>query len=391
MNVQISKKIALIELQAHAEVLYFFANLLNDDFELKILTTASIFENAPNLLKNNPKNDWIIHESTQAIPSFIDRNIPILNTCHCTIFITIVRDFRYFSKLKLTTKKIMVVHNSHAAFQPFSAISLNFTMTFDYFLDLLRVGKFLVFQEFLYKKRLLRNFDLLLVPSPFIKEMVLNFLQPAQPDKIKSLEFAYFEKNAKNDVKSPVNITIPGTISDEGRDYEMVVQAWRRIIPKLKLPVQLILAGRPKGIYGEKITRKIEELVNENFSVLLFKKSIPQLEYEDILTQTDFVILPLKKRVKYGIYQEINGLSKITGSVNDQIRFAIPALISSDYPLSVEVENISQRFKNAEDLAVTLVDWINNRKFEKLEQKRLMLQGKYTFEVVKTELLTILK
>jgi hypothetical protein len=391
MKVQISKKIALIELQAHAEVLYFFANLLNDAVELKILTTADIFENAPGSLKSNPRNDWVIYDNSQSVPSFIDQNKPILNTCQSTFFITLVRDFRYFSKLHLTTKKILIVHNSYAAFRPFSAISLNFSGIVNYFLDVLRIGKFFVFQEFLYKKRLLQNFDTLLVPSPFIQKYIIEYLQPEQPEKIKYLEFSYFENIPQNTKNKVITITIPGTISNEGRDYEMVIKALKKVIPILEMPIQVILAGRPKGDNGQEIIEKVETLQTDFFLTLVFKNSIPQREYEAILAKTDFLVLPLKKQVKYGIYQEINGLSKITGSINDQIRYGLPALISSDYPLPIELENVSQRFKNADDLSTILENWIKNRPFDRLEKERQVLQKKYAKAEVKNALLAILK
>lgn len=391
MKVQISKKIALIELQAHAEVLYFFGNLLNDTFDLQFLTTNDIFENAPESLKNDPKNDWIIYDEKQSVPAFIDQNIPILNTCQNAFFITIVRNFRYFSKLNLTTQKILIIHNSSAAFQPFSAVSLTFSGVWHYFLDLLRVGKFLLFQEYFYKKRLLQNFDVLLVPSPFIQKYILENLKPKQADKIKYLEFSYFENNPKIEDNKAITITIPGTISNEGRDYKMVIQAFKKIIPTLKTPVQLILAGRPKGAYGQEIINEIQNLTTNHFSAIVFKNSIPQRDYEAILAKTDFLILPLKKRVKYGIYQEINGFSKITGSINDQIRYGLPALITPHYSLSVELENVSQRFKNEQELAIILNDWIKTRKFELLNNERERLQTKYAKESVKNALLTILQ
>jgi hypothetical protein len=391
---QISKKIAIIELQAHAEVFFHFAKLLNGTVDLLLLTTADIYQDAPLELTKNTQNQWMIIQEKQSDTAFLCDNLAALNTCQSTLFVTIVRDFRFYANLKLDAKKILIIHNSLAMLQPIQAIHITFSWSIDFLLDLLRVLKCFLLLEFWYKKKLVKHSDLLVFPTAIIEKYVKSRIGYLRKLKTASVEFSFYEPNlTKQAIKSieEIIITIPGTISNEGRDYEMVIKALKKVIPILEMPIQVILAGRPKGDNGQEIIEKVETLQTDFFLTLVFKNSIPQREYEAILAKTDFLVLPLKKQVKYGIYQEINGLSKITGSINDQIRYGLPALISSDYPLPIELENVSQRFKNADDLSTILENWIKNRPFDRLEKERQVLQKKYAKAEVKNALLAILK
>lgn len=387
---QISKKIALIELQTHAEVFYHFAKLLNGQATLQLFTTPAIYQDAPEELKKNPRNHWIIIAESQTQVAFLRQQLSKLQSCETVLFVTIVRDFRFYATLPVAAQKIWLVHNSRAVFQPKVAIQLPFSWSKKYVLDALRVLKFFLFQEGKHKQQMLQHFDKISLPSPFIKKYVTENLQPINPNKLVYFDLSFFENHPTTATKNTITITIPGTITNEGRDYQMVINALKSIIPSLKNKVQLILAGRPSEEYGQQIIAQVQTLASPFFEPIVFEKSIPQTAYEAILASTDFLILPFKKTVKYSIYQEINGFSKISGSINDQIRFGLPALITTDYPLPLALENLSKRFADEEALAANLMKWLMNRQFEKLRKEKGLLKENYTEEKVRKRLLTML-
>jgi len=361
-----TKKIGLIELYSHSEVLYNFCTIIikTEDCQLAVFTQKFIYEDAPDCLKKSPSIQWFFISKKENHPSFATRNLEQLNECAVLIFVTIASNFRFYSTLNFQAKTILLVHNANAVLCPSKSIRLSL---FSFPIDWLRLCKVLIFRDFYFKKKMLENFDYLSLPNRFVyRQVEKNGLMPSEK-LCRPLPFAFFEgKHQSIAVIEKITIAIPGTITDESRDYELVFKAFKEAIPDFENPIQLALLGRPKGRYGRRIIRQFQSLECGHFEVTSFQKAVPQQKYDDWLRKSDFLILPLKRFAKYGIYREKVGFTKISGSVNDMIRFGKPALIPSFYPLEKELQKMVAVFSDAGQLAEKLSGWIRDRTFEGL-------------------------
>ncbi len=379
-----TKKIGLIELYSHSEVLYNFCKILTktNDYELTVFTQKFIYEDAPACLKKSPSIQWFFISKKENHPSFITMHLERLNECRVLILVTIASNFRFYSALKFRAKTILVVHNANALLRP--SKSIRFSL-FSFPTDWFRLCKVLIFRDFYFKKKMLKNFDYLSLPSQFVYRQVekKSFLRPEK--LCRPLPFAFFEGKQKDILfHEKITIAIPGTITDESRDYELVFKAFKEAIPDFDLHIQLVLLGRPKGGYGRRVIRKFQSLECEHFEVMSFGESVPQEEYEVWLRKCDFLILPLMRFAKYGIYREELGFTKISGSLNDMIRFGKPALIPDFYPLEKELQKLVAVFSDAGELSEKLSGWIQNRTFESL--RPIILEGLLGFSEEKKRL-----
>ena len=204
----------------------------------------------------------------------------------------------------------------------------------------------------------------LVFPTEIVLNYVKNNFELPFHLRLDSLPFAYYNQpHPKLLSDKEITITIPCTIAAQHRDYGSVLLAIKNIKNKLTKRVQLVLLGQPKGD-GFKIITAFNTLEDENIKIISFREVIPEEEYKDWLKATDFLILPLKQYAKSHIYKEHLGYSKISGGVNDMIRFGIPALISTHYPLDLVLEKMVQRY-SSDQLADAILLWVNQGQYLK--------------------------
>ena len=298
------------------------------------------------------------------------------------IFITLVSDFSFFSRLQIPAKTILVIHNGHSFFAPFQHLTFSSGG--------LRLLLFFLRREARQRRRLLANFDFLSLAAP---SMVRYFSQqyPAlqrQYHMIDPLPFAYFEGLPPDalEEKPTVEIAIPGTVKGEGRDYETVLAAFRQIVPDLQHPVKLHLLGRAQNTYAQKLVAAFRALEGPCFEVLAAEGIIPQRTFDEQLRKMDFLLLPLEKSYPLGGVREYYGHTNISGGLNDLLRFGIPTLITPHYPLEPALEQLCLRYTSSTDLAILLRQWIQEKSYLQLRQKAPEVLAAYRREVLGKQL-----
>ena len=362
-----SSTIALIELYTHHEVLYHYARaFLNQHYSLKIFTPDLIYLDAYDELKNTPLIQWFILKNGKARIDFIQENLEEINACDRAIFITLVSDFKFFAQVRLTTFSTLIVHNAVSYLRPFKGIYLQCSS--EMVLDIWRLARFFLKKEAHWKKRMLANFDELRFPTASIQQYVAKKAWAKVYNIGPPMPFAAFNKkdsvwaHSKNQA---IVITIPGTIHNNARDYKMVYRAFKAILSKSKQSIRLILLGKPKGQYGQKVIHLFQSLARDTFHVIHFAKSIPQLAFDRYMQQTDFLILPLRPYLKLGIYRELYGYTNVSGGVNDMLKFGKTALIPDFYPIEEEMKDLAMPFSNPLELRELLVEQIEKRSRKK--------------------------
>ena len=351
-----NKTIAIIELYQHDEVLHHYCDLLSDnDYNIKVFCSKVVYENLIQF-KNFNKFDWFVKEEDQSIPVFLKTHQVTFQSSDMVFITTALSHFKAFYKLSKTAKTLLLVHNAHSFLSPKSNLSFNPKKPLT---DRLRWLKVKFNRSHFYKKQMLSTLQGLAFPT----ETILNYVQKKYelPPNLKliSLPFVYFQ-NKKRIQHEKIVITIPCTVSSDLRDYGAVLKTFQHLKNSVTIKIQLVFLGKPKGD-GQVILRDFKNLEGNNLEVISFKYFLPLIEYEHWLRSSDFLILPLKKYGRNYIYKERLGFSKISGSVNDMIRFGIPALITDTYPLEDYLTPMTTNYINADDLTKKSLDWIKNK------------------------------
>jgi len=306
--------IAIIELYQHHEVLRHYCDLLKgSDHKVKIFCSSIVHQMLEDL-HNQPSFEWVVQTEKQNIPDFLSSNYPVIKEAKLVFITTVLNNFKAFYQLSKINKTILLVHNAHSFLAPQNFLSLN-----------------------------LDTWDR------------LRWL------KIVTLSFASYQPPSNIPLKDYFIITIPCTVTSVLRDYDLVLSSIRKIKNKLSKNIQLILLGKPKGD-GSKIITQFKALDSPTIKITTFKKTIPLEEYNYWLSVSNFLILPLHPYCKNYIYQEQLGYSKISGGVNDMIRFGVPALIPDHYPLEEDLEKMVERYPQ-NLLAKKLLHWINQGEY----------------------------
>ena len=168
------------------------------------------------------------------------------------------------------------------------------------------------------------------------------------------------------------------------------MEAFKEI--RLHKQVILTLLGKPSGPYGQKIVRQFKSLQRSNLEIQTYDHFIEQEYFDEMLKQSDFLILPISRYMKVSIFKEINGFTCVSGNVNDMMRFAIPSLISDFYPLDKELKDLTQSFNSATELRRLVESWVNqNTYLEKRKNASALLSSHQLDHIAKDVKRDILK
>lgn len=349
--------IAIVELYQHDEVLRHYCNLLKEnDQKVKIFCSSIVYQ----MLKDFHQQssfEWIVQTENQSISVFLKSNHPLIQEAKLVFITTALNNFRAFYQLSTINKTILLVHNAHSFLTPQAFLDLNGLDI----MDRLRWLKITLNRSHFYKNQLLKNLAGLVFPTEIVLQYVKDNFKLPPHLKLTALSFAAHQQRPPTASQNRVTITIPCTVMSGQRDYTSVLNSIKKIKRELSKNIHLILLGKPKGD-GLEIIAAFQQLESLQIKVTSFTDTIPTEIYEGWLRAADFLILPLNKYGRNHIYKEQLGYSKISGGVNDMIRFGIPGLISRHYPLEHELENLVERY-NDDELADKILRWVNQKQY----------------------------
>jgi len=353
-------KIAIIELDYHSEVLYSLCKIFEDsEHQLSIFTKKEIFNEFENL-NIVEKFNWYIKDSRLWNKSFLDEHISLMNKHDVIIFNTAASSFYFYSKLNFIPPIILRIHNVNAYFNRLKSVQPHFSLYYVY-KDLSHIVRRELFcRDFYYLKKFMKKVDYFTFPDEKIQEYALKKGFVKKHQIAPSIPLAVYDPEFyKKEITDRIFITIPGTIDQRRRDYHIVLEAIKRILPLINRPIQFTLLGRPIGFYGKKIISKFERLTSNKFIFKYFKNRIKQEEFNQVMKETDFIIAPIVLNTRYTIYREVYGLTKISGSISDIIRYAKPGIFPMEYPINNTLQPIIDQYDSVEKLSELLISYIN--------------------------------
>jgi len=343
-------EITIIELDYHAEVLRNLILILQEtEIKFNIITRRKIWE------KVNLKNDYPIFfiESYTNLNHLITKKSDIIKNVDIIFFNTIASNFRYFYQLQTNAKIIVRVHNSYTFFSP----KYHFTPTFfQLWKDTSHLVRKELFElDWLFKKRFLNTVDFFSFPNQIFSQFAIHQdLIVPQKVLLPCLPLTFFNPIPKQNNNS-IRISIIGTIDQRRRNYKMLLSSLYHLDNQIDFPIIITLLGEGKGVMGKIILNKFKKQNLKNIKVETFNDFVPNDKFESILSETILLLSPIHQKTKFNIYTEEYGRTKISGSINDMIKYGIPILIPDFYPTSTELNQIVFKYHETPNLLATKI------------------------------------
>jgi len=347
--------IGIIELYQHNEVLIHYCKLfLIGGHELLVFCPKDMYEDLPLEIKNSKKISWQLN--SEDIGLFLNEQEQKIKACDHVLVSTIFSHFEAFGKIPTLTKSTLVIHSLHTWLEPFKHINLRQKY---YLKDLYRLARFYVKGQAKARRKVLQAFHNIGLANASILSYAENNITSSIKKKFRSTPFGgYIGRENKMETEK-FKFTITGTIEDNVRDYYVVLDALKKIENKLDKPTQIVLLGRPKGESGIKIKRTFEALNISNLEIVTFDNYISEETYMNQLMSTDVLLVPLNPIVQYIAFEELACKSKLSGSVNDLIRYGIPSIVSSAFSVDDNIDNQLTFFGDATELGDHILKYLS--------------------------------
>lgn len=182
----------------------------------------------------------------------------------------------------------------------------------------------------------------------------------------------FLNKKSNSSSDERIKIIVPGTLNTRARDYRPMLEALGRLRSVKGLPdVDIIFLGRPTGRNGNILAKRFRDLSKSNFTVRIYHEELSFSEYEAQLLDSDFMILPLRRKSCYFSSSERLNETYFSGTVYDMVKAAKPALMPMGSPLPPGIDELTKRYSDAVELYDILLDWIKNKSYQNLDSSIL--------------------
>lgn len=369
-------KISLIEFDYHPEVLRNTLKILDGaSIEVLVFTSAKIWKQADwqGADLNAELHLW---DGNKSLATFLEDKYTTLNASDLLLFNTLASHFKVWNSLELKPPRLLRIHNGHANFKSWTEVYQPIFTPFFLWKDFSHfVRKILGERENFHQKKFIAHTQYFAFPDQVIRDYAIQNLG-VNAEQAWSLPFSFWEED---EISSPpktdvIQISIIGKVDPRNRDYDLVLEAVKKALPELKAQgtsIQLCLLGKAIGAYADRIFQAFKQLENEHFRLRSFEGFIPQDEFEKEVNKSHYLLIPTRAQTRFTIYRERYGYSKISGNINDLIRYHRKALIQSDYPLSEELSPLFEKYDDADDLAQQLTK-LSGKSKEALDFKKLL-------------------
>jgi len=247
-------------------------------------------------------------------------------------------------------------------------------------------------------KKILRSFDSQITET---ESQVAWAKTTAGPNtQIKSFLGAIFDPindTTKTDEdEGTLKLTVPGTVLKNRRDYETVLRAFETAFSEEWERAELCLLGPIIPDWNPDIVNIISKLEDSGAKVSYYEGSVSLSEYTRVLNATDLIIAPIRLGPDYGLNPftrpEVQGHTKSTGSLLDQVCHGKPALYPETYHLEPELESSTRRFRDSEELSSIFRRCVDTPEFlHDLKKSALQVSANYTLEKQSKRLAAIIE
>jgi len=355
------RKLGFIELSGHHEVLWSYlkvALLISE--EIHVWTYESNTKQLYEFL-SDPKINWNVLDEKKDIKTQLQKDESTLNKCQHIIYTTILpKQYKALTNLQISTKKLLVIHKINRLLNPMENLNINSPK------DVAKWVRHYTFQEEKRNQKFLESCDGFILPSQAVLESCTSLFESHGLHKPIVLPFSVaneIEENTKNEI---VNMVIPGSITQESRDYDMIIETLQSIAPEITTNVCISLLGAPVAFRDFETIKEIRLLENEFITVQTYDQYISQEIYDQELKKASFLLLPISEIMKGSPIKEQRSKTCVSGNINDMVKYRKPALLPSFYTMPSDLTGTYRGYENSKELGDILLDWIHNESFQSL-------------------------
>lgn len=354
-------KISIIEFLVHGETIDSLCQMLeNTDATVTFLVSPKIY----NELQNQPyldKYKWVLKPENKGISEFLAEQQDFLDSQDYIIFNTVQQYFTEYFQFDFKATTILRVHNLNFMFKPLQLGGLFRSQSFDSLK--FKVKRLVVERDWYHVGQMLKWIDFVSFPSEALEVYARRngMLPPEKICPVIPLACSKRELPLPSNHSDTYKITIPGEVTLQRKDYKVVLEAFRQLVPQLTKKVVLTFLGK-KGTQKRElqIIEELYDLQNDNFSFVSFDSRVSQQAFNEVMANTDLLLAPIIPTFYSPSSIEYYGRTKISGSISDIIKHNKPSILPDFYPLNEQLAKVVKLYNNATDLVLLLLDNINN-------------------------------
>lgn len=376
-------KIAILELECHAEVLrstlQLFSKLPN--YQITIFTTPEIFEETGLTIDSIPFKQVVFKKTQETERIFIQRNLNKINSCNYLLINTLQRKFNIYNQLKFRIPIAVRVHNTNYywsnTLQTKKFTFSNYKLFIKEFYQL----------EFLHRKQFLQKINYFFLPSESVMKYTLQ-QYPMLQSKAYLLPLNFLNNIPKKPEKHIKTIIIPGKVDPLRKDFSLLTEFIEMLHEKpLKFSIELVFLGITEGTDANRFIDNLKQYISTNVNIVHFTTIVPSEVYSNYLQNCAIVLCPIYTQTIFQLSKEIYGKTKVSGGINDAINFGKWCFV----PLSYEVDKVLDKQVLRYKTAVDLYSKIKHTLTDSEEAPLQLLDSCYTIEYQCTLIKTIFK
>jgi len=365
--------LVVVELHHHSELIRNLYDVLcNGLFRISLITIPEVYQKTglESYAQPDDLSVYLLNQE-ESVSDFLQRVRPVFEGADIVYFNTIRHFWKELNQIPLTAPSMLRIHNAHCDLAPathFRRPIVNSVVILSHLIRKVWIGG-----EWRARERMLSRVGYFMFPNETITDYVLsNGWVPESKVLAPTLPFSYLgdptPRNTEND--PVVTIGITGKVIDSKKDYSLVQQALALSMQRLQRPIALVLLGNANRKHAGPIIDGFRALECEHFTVDYTESHLPAEDFDQKMGRVDFLIAPIRTQTHFRKYVEVYGKSKMSGIENDILRHRKPSLVTSDYALGGSLNLVAEYFEpTPESLAAHICDWVNERRFEKLEKK----------------------
>lgn len=223
---------------------------------------------------------------------------------HLIIIGTVHRNFNLYKKITAKYDTAIIIHNFN-----FAKLS-----RLDLFANIFKSDVF-------YRLKLLLKEGLLQAPKVFNSQNKLCVLD----QNLESRQFKYlplfFNADFTIDSKSnnsEITIVIPGSVSQQRRDYKHVLNKISRFKSENNFVFYFLGKARNEEL---KLLKAFESKKQSNISIVYYTEKVPQETFDEVMKKANLLWCPIQQQTAFFSNQEIYGETKVSGNIGDAIKY----------------------------------------------------------------------
>jgi len=348
-------RIAIVELYQHSEVAFGWTRLASlAGFEVWLFGKQEWLQ-----WKDFSEDEQVqIHAMIpgEHIPSYLEKIQSKVKACDLILIPTMVSHFKAFAQWNPGPPKVLLIHSLNTFLNPidYSQFKVDIPFTFPCE-NLLRLGKASLYQTTKTKRAALASMTALTTPSIELESQLKSYPSNSLYKWISPIPWVWPEFQSEPKASPQLHLVIPGTVRPEGRNFDPLIKAIEGLPKNYTRTWKITLAGKVEGRFGKEILNRLQHAIRDRGILIYALNGYSQMQYEQILQDADFFLLPLKPNLHLGLYTERYGQTNISGGVSDAIRFQKPILIPDWYTFPIYWKHLAIPYSNAFDLMEQLL------------------------------------